>query len=198
MFDDPRARRAWRHFRLRAEQMLSSVSAGVRRELIDDLAAHVRDMVAHGPEGAGEYEKLQAALDRIGDPREFLAPLIGEAIFRDPRRDLGFGQAGRAMISLLSRGWHFAWRSASVLLAALLGAVAILVAVGSLVDPASVGLFRLGPDDVQLRLLGGRGGVPLFVPWLPVGLIALATASMAFAWRQARGLVVEILNHRSV
>jgi hypothetical protein len=193
MFDDPKARRAWRHFRLRVELMLSSVSSGVRRELLDDLAAHVRDMVARSPDGAGEYEKLKAALDRMGDPREFLAPLIGEAIFRDPRRDVGFGQAGRAMLALLSRGWSLAWRSASLLFAALFGALTILVAAGSLLDPTAVGLFRLGPDDVQLRLLGGEGGMPLLVPWIAIGLLALAAVSIGFVWRQARRLVFEIL-----
>lgn len=75
----------------------------------------------------------------------------------------------------------------------MLGALTILVAVGSLLDSAAVGLFRLGPDDVQLRLLGGQGGVPLFGPWLAIGLLALAAVSMAFAWRQARRLVLEIL-----
>jgi hypothetical protein len=196
MFDDPRARRAWRHFRLRVELMLSSVSSGVRRELLDDLAAHVRDRVAHDRDGAGEHERLKAALDRMGDPREFLAPLIGEAIFRDPRRDLGFGQAGRALLSLLSRGWLLAWRSAAVLFAALLSALAVLVAAGSLLEPAAVGLFQLGPDEFQLRLLGGRGGTPFLAPWLAIGLLALAAASMAMAWRQARRLVVKILTTR--
>jgi hypothetical protein len=193
MFDDPKARRAWRQFRLRVELMLSSVSGGVRRELLDDLAGHVRDLVAHGPDGAGEYQRLQAALDRMGDPREFLAPLVGEAIFRDPRRDVGLGQTGRAMLSLLSRGWRLAWRSASTLLAVLLGALAILVAFGNLLHPEAVGLFRLGPDDIQLRLLGSRGGEPLFTPWFAIGLLGLAAVSLAFAWRQARRLVLEIL-----
>ena len=193
MFSEPRARRAWRHFRLRVELMLSSVSGGVRRELVDDLAAHVLDLVAHGRDDAGEYERLRAALQRIGDPREFLAPLVGEAIFRDPPRDVGVGQAGRVLLSLLSRGWRLAWRSASVLLAAVLGALAILVAVGSMLGPEAVGLFRLGPDEIQLRLLGGQGGVPLFAPWLAIGLLVLAAVSGAFAWRQARRLVLEIL-----
>ena len=193
MFSEPRARQAWRRYRLRAELMLSSVSGDVRRELLEDLATHVRELVAHGEDGASEYDRLRVALERMGDPREFLAPLVGEAIFRDPRRDVGFGQAARAMLSLLSRGWRLAWRSASSLLAALLGALATLVAIGSLLDPEAVGLFRLGPDDFHLRLLGGQGGVPLFTPWFAIGLLALATVSLAFAWRQARGLVLEIL-----
>ena len=193
MFNEPEARRAWRQFRLRVELMLSSVSGGVRRELLDDLATHVRDLVAHGPAGSGEFERLRVALERMGDPREFLAPLVGEAIFRDPRRDVGFGQAGRAMLSLLSRGWRLAWRSASTLLAALLGTLALVVAFGSLLRPEAVGLFRVGPDDIQLRLLGGQGGVPLFRPWFAIGLLALAAASMAIAWRQARRLVLEIV-----
>src|SRR5687767_14533852 len=116
MFSEPKARRAWRHYRLRVELMLSSVSLGVRRELLDDLARHVRDLVDHGQDGASEFERLQAALERMGDPREFLTPLIGEAIFRDPR-DVGFRQAGRTVLSLLTRGWRLAWRSALTLLA---------------------------------------------------------------------------------
>ena len=193
MFDDPRARRAWRHFRLRVELMLSSVSSGVRRELLEDLGAHVRDMVARGPDGAGEYERLQAALGRIGHPREFLAPLVGEAIFRDPGRDLGLRGAGRAVLSMLSRGWHFAWRSALVLLAAGLGALLLVLAVGSLIDPAAVGLFRVGSDDFQLRIFGGAGGVPLAAPWLALGLLAASAGPLAWAWRQARRLVLQFL-----
>ena len=193
MFSEPKARQAWRRYRLRAELMLSSVSGDVRRELLDDLAAHVRELVAHGDDGAGEYDRVRAALERMGDPRELLAPLVGEAVFRDPRRDVGLAQAARAMLSLLWRGWRLAWRSALSLLAALLGALAILVAVGSLLDPQAVGLFRLGPDDIHLRLLGGEGGVPLFAPWFAIGLLALAAASLAYAWRQARRLVLEIL-----
>lgn len=193
MFNEPEARRAWRRFRLRVELMLSSVSSKVRRELVEDLAAHVRDLVAFGPEGGSEFERLQAALDRIGDPREFLAPLVGEAIFRDPRRDVGFGQASRALLSLLSRGWRLAWRSASALIALVLAAIAAVVAIGNLLDPQSVGLFRLGPDDVHLRLFGGQGGIPLFTPWFAIALVALTVASLAFAWRQARRLILEML-----
>jgi hypothetical protein len=193
MFSEPRARAAWRQFRFRVELILSSVSSSVRRELLDDLAAHVRELVAHDQDYTGEYEKLRAALERMGDPREFLAPLVGDAIFRDPRRDVGFGQAGRAMLSLLSRGSRLAWRSALALLATLVGALALVAALGSLLDPQSVGLFRIGPDDIQFRLLGGQAGAPLFAPWFALALLALATASTAFAWRQARRLVFEIM-----
>ena len=193
MFSERKARHAWRQYRLRVELLLSSVSSGVRRELLSDLATHVSDLVAHGQASASEYEKLTAALERMGDPREFLAPLIGEAVFRDPRRDVAFGQAGRALLALLSRGSRLAWRSAAALLAALLGALAIVVGLGGLLDPQSVGLFRLGPDDIHLRLLGGHGGVPLFAPWFAISLLALAAASTAYAWRQARKLILEIL-----
>jgi hypothetical protein len=193
MFSEPKARHAWRQFRLRVELMLSSVSGEVRRELLDDLASHVRELVAHGDDRTSEFDRLRAALKRMGDPREFLAPLVGEAVFRDPRRDVGLGQAGRAMMSLLSRGSRLASRSALTLLAALLGALAALVAVGSLLDPQAVGLFRLGPDDFALRLLGGKGGEPLLAPWFAIGLLMLAAASLAYAWRQARHLILEIM-----
>jgi len=193
MFTDRKARRAWRYFRLRVELMLSSVSRSVRRELLEDLAAHVREMVTDGPEGADEYERLQAALHRMGDPRDFLAPLIGDAILRDPGRDVGLAQRGRAILSLLARGSRVTWRSASTVIAAVLSALAMFIAFGSLLHPEAVGLFRLGPDDIQLRLLGSSGGVPMFTPWFAIGLIALSAALMVFAWRQARTLVLMIM-----
>jgi hypothetical protein len=194
VFTDRKARRAWRYFRLRVELMLSSVSRSARRELLEDLAAHVREMVADGPEGAGEYERLEAALHRMGDPRDFLAPLLGDAILRDPSRDVGLAQRGRAMLPLLAHGSRVTWHSASTLAAAILGALAMLIAFSSLLHPDAVGLFRLGPDDIQLRLPGSSGGgVPILTPWFAIGLIALSAALMAFAWRQARTLVVMII-----
>lgn len=196
MFTDPKARGAWRYFRLRVELMLSAVPGGVRRELLAELLAHVRELVAHGPHGAGEYERVRAALDRIGDPREFLAPLVGEALFRDTR-NVGLGEARGTVLLLLSRGGRLAWRSTSALLAASLGALAVLVAIGSLLEPDAIGLFRLGPDDIQLRLLGGAGGVPLFTPWFAFGLLLLAAASTSFAWRQGCRLIIDRLMIRA-
>ena len=57
MFSDARARRAVARFRMRATLMLSAVSPAVRRELIEDLDAHIQDLAAGMPDQGGESNK---------------------------------------------------------------------------------------------------------------------------------------------
>jgi len=132
MFEDPRARRAWRLFRLRADLMLSSVSASVRRELLEDLTAHVRDVLENDKTAATEYERLDAALQRIGDPKEFLAPLLAEAVFRNPPRDAGWAAAWRSLGLFAARGSRFLVIVTSILLFGGVGFAMVVTSLGSL------------------------------------------------------------------
>lgn len=193
MFSDAQARRILRQFLLRAELMLGSVSAGVRRELIDDLSAHIQDLVASDAINIDELARLKAALARVGDPREFLAPLIDEAVFRLPHRDVGFASAFFAMMSLAARGWRLTLAASAIMLMALLGATALLISIGSLVRPENIGVFSIGADEVQIRILGGHGGAPVLAPWLSFGILALGALLICAAWRGARALVLELL-----
>jgi hypothetical protein len=129
----------------------------------------------------------------VGDPREFLAPLIDEAVFRVPHRDVGLANAVHALMSLVARGWRLSLRASAVMLAALLGAVALLISIGSLVRPENIGVFSIGADEIQIRILGGQGGAPVLAPWLSLGVFVLGAALMCAAWRGARALVLEIL-----
>jgi hypothetical protein len=193
MFSDPIARSIWRRFLLRAELTMSAVSANVRRELLEDLTAQVREIVAHDVSNASEAQKVAAALARVGDPHEFLAPLLADAVFRSPSLEVGPAQALRALAATVSRGSTRAASAGATLLAGGLAALFLLIGIGSLLRPESIGVFSLGPDDIQLRLFGGRGGSAVFAPWLAIGLVVggLVIASRAAA--AARRIVLELL-----
>jgi hypothetical protein len=194
MFDDPKARRAWSRYRLRVELMLSSVSPSVRRELIGDLAAHVRDAAADGPAHAGELDRVRAALKRLGDPREFLAPLVGDAVFRNAHRDAGPAQAWRAAAIALQRGSRLAWLVILIAGAIALSALFLVVSIGSLAWPDGAGVFRLSAEEIQIRLLpGGSGGARVLWPWLPIGLLAAAALLGGWAMLSGRRIVLEAL-----
>ena len=196
MFSDSQARRLWRQFLLRTELTLSSVSAGVRRELIEDLSAHIQDLTASDTANADELARLKAALARVGDPRQFLAPLIEEAVFRVPHRDVGLASAIYALVSLVARGWRLTLWASTIMLTALLGAVALLISIGSLVRPENIGVFSLGADEIQIRILGGHGGAPVLAPWLSFAALALGVALMWATRRGVHAIVLEILLRR--
>lgn len=90
-FNDPRSRRAWRLFKLRTELMLSSLAHGVRKELLQDLCSHVQDAISENDGAADEFERVTAALNDIGDPKDFLEPLIADAVFRSNEGRLSLG-----------------------------------------------------------------------------------------------------------
>lgn len=195
MFDDPRARRAWRLYRLRTELMLGGVSSGVRRQILEDLAAHVRDIVAEGDPAVAEHKRVADALARLGDPREFIAPLLADAVLAERRRGAGLGARWRAVMSSAELGGRRLASALMVLASALVGASMAIMAVGSLIFPHSIGVFLLSEDAVQIRLFGlsDQTGTPLWAPWFALALGAFGCGLLWFAWRRARRIVSEIL-----
>lgn len=191
MLSDRRARAAWRLFRARAEWMLGSVSAEARKELLSDLEAHVRDAVAETP-GDDELAKLTAVLAQLGDPREFLAPLVAEAVFKRPRAGSKLLAPLQALLVAVHRGACHAAVAAGHLISFVIGVGLALLGAMRLVLPDGAGVFRLDADTIQVRLLGldGGAGVQVLPVWIAV-LCALAGLALA-AWsldRSRRHLV---------
>jgi hypothetical protein len=195
MFKDARARRAWLLYFLRAEAVLSPLAAPVRRELIADLKAHVQDLLANERLDGDELQRLNAALARVGNPKEFLAPLVAEAVFRAPPR---YGDAGMAMRTLslyAARGTSYFLRALGLVLAAAAGACVMLASLNSILRPASAGLFLVGEDEYSLRLfgLGKTSGLQLLEPWMAALLIVLGLAVVVWSFRSARRMLMELV-----
>lgn len=75
--------------------------------------------------------------------------------------------------------------------AALLAAAAAIVLIGfggnALLCPGGVGLFHLGSDEFQIRLLcGPQAGAPIGAPWLAIACILMGALLAAWAWLRVR------------
>ena len=195
MFKDARARRAWSLYFLKAEAVLSPLSAGVRRELIADLKAHVADILANEPLAGDELARLNAALERVGNPKEFLAPLVVDAVFKAPPTFGGLGMTLRTMSLYAERGTTYFLRAFGLFLVAAAGFCLSLASLNSLFRPHSAGLFQLGGDELQLRVLGlgTTGGHQLLEPWMAALLILIGIALIVFAVRRARHMLLELI-----
>jgi len=195
MFKDARARRAWRLYFLRAEAAMSPLSSSVRRELIDDLQAHVRDVLANDKTEGDELAKVQAALGRVGNPREFLAPLVADAVFRARPQHGSFAMTYRTLALYASRGTSYFLRALGLVLAAASGILIALAALNRLFRPESAGLFQLGADEYQLRVFGfgEAAGEQLLAPWLAVLLIAAGIAVVIWCVRVSRRFLLELI-----
>lgn len=195
MFKDARARRTWNLYFLRAEAVLSPLSTSVRRELIDDLKAHVRDILANEKTAGDEVARLAAALERVGNPREFLAPLLADAVFRAPPQHGSFGMAYRTLSLYAARGTSYLLRTLGLVLAAAAGFVVALAALNSMLRPDRAGLFLLDSDTYQLRILGLSAGTgeQLLSSWMAVVLMAAGFALIAWTVRRARRMLMALI-----
>ena len=195
MFKDTRARRAWNLYFLKAEAVLSPLSAPVRRELIDDLKSHARDILTNDASEGDEFARVSAALDRVGNPKEFLAPLLAEAVFRAPAQHGSFGMAYRTLSLYAARGTSYLLRAIGLVLTAAAGLAIGLAALNSLFRPDRAGLFLLDRDEYQLRVLGlsATGGEQLLAPWIAVALIALGLALLVWSARRTRRMLMELI-----
>ena len=165
--------------------MLGSVSADVRKELLSDLEAHVRDGIAE-PGGDDEHARLTKVLDQLGDPREFLAPLVAEAVLKRPRPVSKVFLPVQAILVAAHGGIRHMAVATSHLVALVAGAALALAGTMRLVRPAAAGVFRLDADTIQIRVLGLQGGdgVQLLPVWV-AALLALAGLGIA-AWSVSR------------
>jgi hypothetical protein len=195
MFKDVRARRAWRFYFLRAEAILSPLTASVRRELIDDLKAHVHDILANEQITGDEFARLNAALARVGNPKEFLSPLLADAVFRAPPQTGSVAMAYRTLTVYAARGTMYSLRAFGLVVAAAAGIALALAAFNSFIRPDRAGLFLIGDDEYQLRILGfgGVSGEQLLAPWTAFVLIGVGLAVVAWTARRARRMLMELI-----
>lgn len=194
---DPRARAAWRMFRMRVELMLGSVSAPARHEILADLESHVREALQRS-QGGDEHARLMAALERIGDPREFLEPLVAEAVFRRPRSANTAVLAWQALLLGAQRGVQDLTRAVGLIALGLFGVAAIVLGVRTLMASERAGVFLLDQDTIQVRLLGAAGaaGVQLLPAWGAVLVAVVGVGLTTLSIRSLRRLVVALLIHR--
>ncbi len=195
MLKDARARRAWLLYFLRVEAVLSPLSAGVRRELIADLKGHVQEILANEPSEGDELARLNAALDRVGNPREFLAPLVAAAVFRAPPQFGSVGMTMRTLSLYAARGTTYFLRAFGLVLVAAAGFCVALASLNSLFRPESAGLFLLGSDEYQLRLfgLGASTGQQLLEPWMALLFMLTGGALVVLAVQRARRMLLELI-----
>ncbi len=194
MFKDTRANRAWNLYFFKAEAVLSPLAASVRRELIADLKAHAQDILANEPLSGDEVTRVKAALDRIGNPREFLAPLLADAVFRAPPQLADAGMTMRTLLLFAARGTTYLLRALGLVLLAVTGVCVLLASLNSLLRPDRAGLFLIDSDEYQVRLLGfGEStGQQLLEPWMAALLIVAGAALVVLAARRARRMLIEL------
>lgn len=171
--------------------MLSGVARSVRRQLMEDLTAHLVELVEHADPSLPESIRVDAAIARIGDPREFLTPLVADAVLSAQAQRTGW----RAVAYAAMRGGRRLGEAVSVALSFMIGTMLAIAAAGAVILPERIGLFHLSGDEYQLRLFGlsENAGTPVLYPWFSLIGLIIGAALIFASWRGSRRLAADIL-----
>jgi len=193
-FETAAARRMLILHHLRVRHLLSGLPAKVRRDLEAGLDEHLLEVFEHSPAG-DEHDRLKAALERLGDPRDFLSPLIGDALLKLGNNRNGPSALLSNMLALAGSG---ARTMAVLSLNLFLGASGFVMTVFSLTvtfRPGRAGVFQIGPDSYQIRIVGWpTEDVSVLPIWggLLIGVAGIGLAYLAQRWvrRAATALIL--------
>ncbi|MFW2351502.1 hypothetical protein [Qipengyuania sp.] len=102
-FSDPAAQGLWNDYVAQVDRMVALIGPEAA-ELSEDLRAHLADSFASDTSGS-EVDRIQRAIERLGQPSEFLRPMLADELLERGARTYD--------PALISRGLYHTIRSGS-------------------------------------------------------------------------------------
>ena len=173
-FRDPLTVRLWRAYFTDAARAVRRLPAAQRGELLRELQSHLLASLADDP-AEREPERLMNAIDRLGAPGDYLAPLVADRLLE--RASMTMSPAA-VLAGLFHGGFRTTGRALATAAFSLGYALVVLLIAGALlkpVTPNTIGLFR-GPDgrlDLSIYLSDTRTATPLGADVLGLWVVPL-------------------------
>jgi hypothetical protein len=173
-FSDQAARRRWDSYFDNVDRVLSRGLAEAA-ELRSDLATHVIDSMAAAPSGS-ELDRLNVALSRLGEPIDYLRPLLADEFIERGTRTYSPVTIARGLSLALLAGSRRTVISLVFGIGYLLLAVFVIIALLKPLWGENVGLFRHTDGTIDAGIVADTAGAQeLLGLWsIPIALV-LAT-----------------------
>ncbi len=173
LFTQPEALAIWDRFFGRIKTICRPLPDDAQRELILELEDHLYESFRAQP-GESEVEKLAIAIENMGDPDEFVRPLVADHQLAAAGRTMDPRSVFLGLLYNTSRGAKAVAASFLYGLGYLLSLGFLLVAIGKPFSPDRVGLFARSGGGLVMGILDQppAGSTELLGYWIiPVGIV---------------------------
>ncbi|MBS0984544.1 hypothetical protein [Gluconobacter cerinus] len=166
-FTDPAANRLWEDYFVRVNRLLT------------DLEAHVADSLIANAQGT-EMERLQSALARLGQPEEYLRPLLADDLINRGMRTYAPLTIIRGLFHALLTGSRRAATACGFSLGYLCLAIFVAIAVLKPVWRDHVGVFQGENGKIRAGIFSLSGSDHDMLGWwtTPIALLLAALVYM--------------------
>jgi hypothetical protein len=178
-FVDPAAQRCWDSYFAEVDRFLLRGRAEAA-DLRGDLEAHVVDSMAASPSGS-ELEQLRAALARLGQPIDYLRPILADELIDRGTRTYNPLTIARGLVYAIMAGSRRAAVAAAFVIGYLLLAVLTAMAVLKPLWGEHVGLFRHADGSISAGIIATSADAHELLGWwsIPIALVLAAALYVA-------------------
>lgn len=183
---DANARAAFAAYFAKVDRALAALPRAEADEIKRELEQHALDAVSE----AGD---AQTALTQLGDPGEFLADLVADKLRARAART--FSPADVAAALMRSAGGGLAGLALSTLagIGYVIAALAILMGVSKLFDPAAAGVYRLPDGRLFIGFGDSLGGADIMGIWFsPLAIAAGVLLYVLLTWAFGRATLRKV------
>lgn len=179
-FIDPATHHRWHDYFAEVDRLLAQ-AGGDATSLREELRAHVLDSIATNPGGENELDQLETALDRLGQPIDYLRPLLANGLIDRGTRRYNPLTIGRGLFHTVLIGSRRAILALAFSIGYLLLAVLTTIAVLKPFWWKHVGLFRHTDGAMSFGIVGQTTGAhEILGAWtIPIALALAAVLYIA-------------------
>lgn len=177
---DANARAAFASYFAKVDRALAALPRAEAEEIKRELEQHALDSVSE----AGD---AQTALTQLGDPDEFLADLVADKLRARAARTFSPVDVASALARSAGAGIAGLALSTFVGIGYVVAALAIIMGLSKLFDPAAAGIYRLPDGRIFIGSGDMLGGVDIIGIWFsPLAIAAGALIYVALTWAFGR------------
>ncbi len=172
LFTEPEVAAIWDRFFNRISAICRPLPNHHRQEIMLELQDHLFESFARQP-GDSEATRLEQAITKIGDPEEFVKPMVADHQLANAGRTMNPRSVFLGLQFNMARGTKAVLTSLLFGLGYLLSLAFLLVAIGKPFSPESIGLFAHTGGGYSLGIFDQppQGATELVGYWIiPIGI----------------------------
>jgi uncharacterized membrane protein len=183
---DANARAAFAAYFAKVDRALAALPRAEAEEIKRELEQHALDAVSE----AGD---AQAALAQLGDPDDFLADLVADKLRARAARTFSPADVAAALARSAAAGLAGLALSTLIGIGYVIAALAILMGVAKLFDPAAAGVYRLADGRIFIGFGDSLGGADIMGIWFsPLAIAAGVLLYVLLTWAFGRATLRKV------
>ena len=150
-FESKVSERIWDNYLNRIQKLLKKIPKDQKEELLLEIKSHLYESIQNDTDGK-EEEKVLNAIERMGDPEDFIKPLIADKLLLSASKTM---KPNSVFLSLVYKSFiniKYAFGALLFSIGYSLSFILIVIAFFKIITPSNIGFYKLGSGKFEFSM----------------------------------------------